>query len=105
MINPIYEISSTNYLDDKFAINNALSAMAAQCGLTNEFGFGEPTSRFGWTFFKLLIKPDLQMKIEQKFGDMIKKSKGTKFEEKFVNFLSDYFQSKGCKVKVKLLDS
>jgi hypothetical protein len=105
MINPIYEISSTNYFDDKLIINNALSDLAAQCGLLNEFDFGQPTSRFGWTFFKVLIKPHFHLQIEQKFGDMIKKSKGTKFEEKCTNFLSDYFQSKGCKIKVKLVES
>lgn len=104
MINTVYEISSTNYLDDKFTINNALSELAAKCGLQNEFDFGEPTSRFGWTFFKVWIKPNFQMKIEQTLADMIKKSKGSKHEEKFTNFLSDYFHSKGCKVKVKLVE-
>lgn len=105
MINPVYEISSTNYLDDKLIINNALSDLAAQCGLLNEFDFGPPTSRFGWTFFKVIIKPHFHLLIEQKLGDMIKKSKGSKPEEKFTTFLSDYFQSKGCKVKVKLIES
>ncbi|MBM2852944.1 MAG: hypothetical protein HW420_1491 [Candidatus Nitrosotenuis sp.] len=105
MINPVYEISSTNYLDDKLIINNALSDLAAKCGMLNEFDFGPPTSRFGWTFFKVWITPHLHLQIEQKLGDMIKKSKGSKHEEKFTNFLSDYFQSKGCKVKVKMTES
>lgn len=104
MINAVYEISSINYLDDKLIINNSLSELAAKCGLQNEFDFGQPTSRFGWTFFKVWIKPTFQMQIEQKLADMIKKSKGHKHEEKFTNFLSDYFQSKGCKVKVKLIE-
>ena len=104
MINTVYEISSTNYFDDKLIINNALSELAAQCGLQNEFDFGEPTSRFGWTFFKVWIKPNFHGLIEQKLGDMIKKSKGHKPEEKFTNFLSDYFQSRGCKVKVKMTE-
>ncbi len=104
MINPVYEISSTNYLDDKLIINNALSDLAAQCGLQNEFDFGQPTSRFGWTFFKVWIRPNFHALIEQKLGDMIKKSKGSKPDEKFTNFLSDYFQSKGCKVKVKMTE-
>ena len=104
MINPVYEISSINYLDDKLIINNALSELAAQCGLQNEFDFGQPTSRFGWTFFKVWLKPTFHAQIEQKLGDMIKKSKGAKHDEKFTNFLSDYFQSKGCKVKVKMTE-
>jgi hypothetical protein len=100
----VFDVSSTDYLEDKRLINNALSDMAAQCGAQNDFEFGNPTSKFGWTFFKLWVKPSLQMQIEAKFSDMIKKSKGSKHEEKFVNFMSDYFQSRGCKVKIKLVD-
>jgi len=105
MIQWIFEISSTDYLEDKRLINNALSDMAAQCGTQNDFEFGNPTSRFGWTFFKLWLKPNLQFKMNEKFLDMIKKTKGSKQEEKFTNFLSDYFDSKGCKVKIKLIET
>lgn len=105
MIHAIFEISSTNYLDDKRLINNALSDLAGKCGLQNEFEFGAPSSRFGWTFFTLWIKPSLHNQMEQRLADMIKKSKGSKSDEKFTNFLSDLFQAKGCsKIKVKLVD-
>ena len=100
----IFDVSSIEYIEDKRLINNALTDMAAQCGMQNDFEFGNPTSRFGWTFFKLWIKPDLQNQIELKFADMIKRSKGSKHEEKFTNFMSDYFQSRGCKVKIKITD-
>jgi hypothetical protein len=105
MINQIFEISSIDYLEDKRLINNALSDLAAQCGMQNDFDFGSPVSRLGWTFFKLWIKPNLQIQINEKFTVMIKKSKGSKPEEKFTNFLSDYFQSKGCKVKIKITEA
>lgn len=100
----VFDVSSTDYLEDKRLINNALSDMAAQFGMQNDFEFGTPTSKFGWTFFKLWIKPNLQQQIEIRFADMIKKSKGSKHEEKFTNFMSDYFLSKGCKVKIKMID-
>ncbi|CAE6495204.1 MAG: hypothetical protein QXE84_07195 [Candidatus Nitrosotenuis sp.] len=105
MIQAIFEISTTNYLEDKRLINNALSGIAGKCGLQNEFEFSEPTSKFGWTFFKLWIKPSLHQQIEQRLADMIKKSKGSKADEKFTNFLSDLFQASGCsKIKVKLIE-
>ncbi|MEM3076395.1 MAG: hypothetical protein QXW37_06130 [Candidatus Nitrosotenuis sp.] len=100
----VFDVSSTDYMEDKRLINNALSDMAAQCGMQNDFEFSSPTSKFGWTFFKLWIKPNLQAQIEIKFADMIKKSKGSKPEEKYTNFMSDYFQSKGCKVRIKMID-
>lgn len=105
MIQWIFEISSTDYVEDKRLINNALSVMAAECGMQNDFDFGKPVSRFGWTFFKLLLKPNLQLQINEKFYDMIKKTKGSKHEEKFTRFLADYFNSRGCNAKIKLVES
>jgi len=35
---------------------------------------------------------------------MIKKCKGHKPDEKFMNFLSQYFESRGCNVKVKMVN-
>jgi len=42
--------------------------------------------------------------IEDEFSDMIKKCKGHKPDEKFMNFLSQYFESRGCNVKVKMVN-
>ena len=70
----ILEVSSTDFLEDKRLINNALADMAAQFGMSNDFKFGEPTSRFGWTFFKLWIEPSLMDAINQKFDDMIQRN-------------------------------
>ena len=44
------------------------------------------------------------MEILQKFSDKIKKTKGDKPEEKFGNFMGDFFESHGCKIRVKLVD-
>ena len=35
---------------------------------------------------------------------MIKKAKGSKPEEKFSSFMSGFFESQGCKIRVKLVD-
>jgi len=72
------------------------------CKIKNGYELGKPVSRFGWTFIKLLMKPNLEQAIEEKFSDMIKKDKGSKFEEKFTNFMSDFFESRECKIKLKL---
>jgi hypothetical protein len=99
----IFEVSTIDFLEDKRLINNALSDMAAQFGMQNDFQFGEPASRFGWTFFKLWIRPNLQNAINQKFDDMIRRYKGNS-DEKFTFFITDYFQSKGCKTKIKMIE-
>jgi len=61
--------------------------------------------RFGWAFFKVLLKTELLSGMELKFGDQIAKTKGKKVEEKFVTFMTKLFESKNAKVKIKLVDA
>ena len=99
---PFFEISTTNYEEDIKAIQLLMNKMAALFNINTGFKFGDPTSKFGWTFFQILIDQELYVGIEDKFSDMIKKTKGDKPDEKFINFLGMYFESKGCNVKVKI---
>ena len=98
-----FEISTTNYEEDIKTIQLALTKMAAVCNIAMGFRFGDPTSKFGWTFFQLFMDQELYVGIEDKFADIIKKTKGDKPDEKFINFLGQYFESKGCNVKVKIV--
>ena len=97
-----FEISTTNYEEDIKTIQLAMTKMAADCNIATGFKFGDPTSKFGWTFFQLFMDQELYVGIEDKFADMIRKTKGDKPDEKFINFLGMYFESKGCNVKVKI---
>ena len=97
-----FERSTTNYEEDIKTIELALTKMAAVCNIATGFKFGDPTSKFGWTFFQLFMDQELYVGIEDKFADMIKKTKGDKPDEKFINFLGMYFESRGCNVKVKI---
>jgi hypothetical protein len=100
----IFEVASTNYGDDILQIKKALSHLQTTCGVSEGYFLSEPISKFGWTFFKLLLKPDFNFSIEKIFSDMIFKYKGKK-EEKFTSFMSDFFESRGCKIKVKQIES
>ena len=100
----IFEVSTTNYDKDIEFVTNALEELQKLCETDNGYQFSKPMSRFGWTFFKLWIKPNLLLKIDEKFSDMIKKAKGSKHNEKFSNFMSDYFTSKDCTVKLKIIE-
>ena len=63
------EVGTKNYTDDRLTIKMALSHMESLLGEYNGYIFSEPTSKFGWTFFKLSIKSNLQDGIEKKFAD------------------------------------
>jgi len=98
-----FEISTTKYGEDIKLLQVAMTKVAAICNVAVGFKFGEPVSRFGWTFFQMFLDQELYVGIEDEFSNMIKKCKGNKPDEKFTNFLSQYFESKGCNVKVKMV--
>jgi len=97
-----FEISTTKYEDNIKLLQVVMTKMAAVCDVAEGFKFGEPTQRFGWTFFQMLVDQELYVGIEDKFSAMIKKCKGSKPDEKFTNFLNQYLESKGCNVKIKM---
>ena len=99
---PFFEISTTKYEENIKLLQVAITKMAAVCNVAAGFKFGEPIQRFGWTFFQMLIDQELYVGIEDEFSDMIKKCKGDKPDEKFLNFLNQYLESNGCNVKVKM---
>ena len=99
------EVSSRNYADDKLAIKMALSHMETLVGCPNGYLLSEPYSKFGWTFFKIGLKADLQDGIEKKFANMIEKYQWSNPTEKFTKFMTDYFATKGCNVRIKSISS
>jgi len=100
----VFEVSTKNYADDSLLIKKTLSHMETLVGSYNGYALSEPSSKFGWTFFKLSFKPSLQNGIEEKFADMLNKYRFNNASQKFTNFMTDYFQAKGCNVKIKMLD-
>ncbi len=100
----VLEVGSTNYADDLLLIKKSLSHIETLVGSYNGYSISEPTSKFGWTFFKLAFKVDLQSAIEEKFSNMICNYPSNIPSQKFAKFISDYFNSKGCKVKIKISD-
>ena len=99
------EIGTQNYLDDLLCIKKHLSHMESLLRCYASYNVSEPSSKFGWTFFKISFKPDLQDAIEKKFADMLEKYVSKTPSQKFTDFMTNYFQSKGCKIKIKPLDS
>ena len=100
----VLEIGTKNYLDDLLTIKKALSHMESLVDGYNGYVLSEPSSKFGWTFFKLSFKPNLQNGIEEKFSDMIMKYRANDQYGKFAKFMTDYFISKGCDIKIKISD-
>jgi len=98
------EIATTKYERDRELVSQAMESLQALCGIKDGFMISNPMERFGWAFFKILFKGELLFAMHQKLADQIAISKGKRFEDKFINFLMNFFEYKNCKVKVKLLE-
>ena len=103
-MNIVLEVGTKNYVDDLLSIKKALSHMESLLGCYNGYLLSEPSSKFGWTFFKLSFKPNLQDGINEKFSDMIARYDSLDQVQKFAKFMTDYFISRGCDVKIKISD-
>ena len=98
------EIATTKYETDRELISVAMERLQSLCGIKDGFLISNPMERFGWAFFKILFKVELLLAMQQKLADQIAISKGKKHEDKFINFLINFFEYNNCKVKVKLLE-
>ena len=99
----IIEIGTKNYSDDRLKIKMAMSHMESLLSAYNGYVLDEPNEKFGWTFFKMALKPELQMGIEQKFSDMLNKYRWSNPSDKLAKFMADYFNSQCCQVKVSVV--
>ena len=100
----LLEIATTNYETDIGLITSAMNDLQALCSVTDGFLISEPMHRFGWTFFKILLKSELWQALPLKIGDMIQSSKGKKYEEKLVTFMTNFYEQNDAKVKVKYME-
>jgi len=97
------EIGTKNYLDDLLCIKKHLSHMETLLNCHASYALSEPSSKFGWTFFKLEFKSNLQISISEKFSDILVKYQLNDEAGRFTKFMSDYFISRGCNVKINLV--
>ncbi len=100
----ILEIATTNYETDLELISSAMRELQLLCEITEGFLISNPMHRFGWAFFKILIKNELLSAMQIKLDDKIQMSKGKKYEEKFVSFMTKLFENNNAKVKIKLIE-
>ncbi len=56
----VLEVGTKNYADDLLSIKTSLSHIETIVEQHNGYVLNEPETKFGWTFFKLAFKPNLQ---------------------------------------------
>jgi len=100
----IFEVATTNYENDIKLVSSVMEELQLLCGVTDGFLLSNSIEKFGWAFFKILFKGELLSGMQQKLADQIMNSKGKKPDEKFTEFITKFFESRNCKVKMKLVE-
>ena len=100
----IFEISTTKYETDKEIVTSVMKDLQSLCGITDGFLLSNPMEKFGWTFFKILFKNELLAGMQEKFCSQIMNTKGKAFQEKFSDFVTKFFETKNCKIRMKLVE-
>lgn len=100
----IFEVSTTKYESDKELVTSVMKDLQTLCGVNDGFLLSNPMEKFGWAFFKILFKTELLAGMQEKFGTQIMNTKGKAFQEKFTDFVTKFFESKNCKIRMRLVD-
>ena len=83
-----------------------MNTLEKLCDVQNGYILNEPVSKFGWTFIDMILKRRFSYVYGTRIcTEQVNKSKGSKPEEKFVNFLVKYLENNSCKIKLKLLQA
>lgn len=102
MTEAILQVGTKDYATDVVLLKRAMSHMETLLSVYGGYAVSEPDSRFGWTFFRVAFKAELQQKIEERFADMMRQYRWGNSDEKFAKFIQDYLRARGCNVDVKL---
>ncbi|MXX20701.1 MAG: hypothetical protein F4Y82_04470 [Cenarchaeum sp. SB0665_bin_23] len=98
----VLQVGTKDYATDVVLLKKAMSQMESLLSAYNGYALSEPTSKFGWTFFNMAFRTDMQQKIEGRFGDMINQHRWGNSDEKFTKFMQKYLHARGCNVELKL---
>jgi hypothetical protein len=66
------------------------------------FALDPPVSSAGWSFAKLFLAGQFIEKLYHLYTEKIEKSKGKKFEDKFVSWLAKELEDRKCQAKIKI---
>lgn len=100
----VFEISTTKYETDRELVTSVMKDLQASCGINDGFLLSNRVEKFGWSFFKILFKNELLAGMQEKFGTQIMNTKSKAFQENFSDFVTKFFESKNCKIRMKLVE-
>ncbi|MGA7368500.1 MAG: hypothetical protein WBX01_05175 [Nitrososphaeraceae archaeon] len=101
----VLDFVSTAFKTDSEIATSLLSQFKEECGFDpglDAFAILDPVPSAGWIFSKLFIAGQFVEKLYQDNVMEIDKSKGKKFSDKFIFWLSIKLRERGCRAQIKL---
>jgi len=101
----VLDFMSTDISTDSEIATALLSQLKDECGFDQSleaFAILDPVQSAGWIFSKLFIAGQFIEKLYDSNTEEIDKSKGKKFSDKFVHWLSYKLKERSCRAQIKL---
>jgi hypothetical protein len=105
----ILDFQSINFVDDSKIVIDMLSEYQVSVkneknGLQNQeyYVLDPPISSAGWSFAKLFVAGQFVEKLYQRYSEQIERSRGKKFEDKFISWFGGQLELRNCQAKIKI---
>lgn len=98
----ILDFQTTTFEPDAKIAGDMLLELQGRCELENQYALDPPMERAGWSFAKIFISGQFAERIRDAHSYEIERSKGRKFDDRFVAWFAGELKKRGCRANVKL---
>ena len=99
---PLFQLSTRRYDKEIALVKKAMKELESNCKVKDGFEIKEPFAKAGWTFFNLILSPEMVSVIEN--SGMMENAAGFRISEQLKNFLGHFLESKGSNVRIMKTD-
>ncbi|NOJ26970.1 MAG: hypothetical protein DA330_03035 [Nitrososphaera sp.] len=97
----IIDFQTTDFASDGEVAKKMLSDMQRLCEMENSYALDDPMDRAGWSFAKMFLAGQFVEKLYAQHQYEVDRTKGKKFEDKFIGWLAQELKRKGCGAQIK----
>ena len=97
----IIDFQTTTFEQDSAIAKDLIERMQDALGLNDQYALDPPLERAGWAFAKLFLAGQFVEKIYSARSYEIEKSKGRKFEDRFIAWFARELKEAGCRAQIK----
>lgn len=97
----ILDFQTTTFEKDAGIAKDLMAKLQETCGLKDQYALDPPLERAGWAFAKLFLSGKFVENIYSAHSYEVDRSKGKKFEDKFIAWLASELKNRGCTAQIK----